>query len=247
MLVRSTMRNPFDFFDVIYCINLDTRPDRWEQAMHEFATIGIADRVERVAGITHVDPREGCRLSHLACVQRAAAAAAQTALIFEDDVTFPGFSDEQLARSLDRLRTVSGWDLFYLGGLVSAPPMERDDTIFRAPIVQTHAYAIHRRAFAAVQRSDAPLDLWYAAHLKSYCARPLLAWQRDGLSDIDGAWRSRANDARRLYVHFIAAPHAESIVRAFAERHLKGHLLRLRLERRLRRGLSRLATRFGVR
>ena len=46
----TTTSDPFKFFEVIYCINLDRRQDRWEAAMRQFTTLGIFDRVERVAG-----------------------------------------------------------------------------------------------------------------------------------------------------------------------------------------------------
>ena len=42
------MKNPFDYFDKIYCINLDYRTDRWEQVQNEFEKIGIENKVIRV-------------------------------------------------------------------------------------------------------------------------------------------------------------------------------------------------------
>ena len=41
------MNNPFDYFDEIYCINLDHRKDRWQHAQEEFKKVGILDRVQR--------------------------------------------------------------------------------------------------------------------------------------------------------------------------------------------------------
>lgn len=41
--------NPFDYFDKIFCINLDSRPDRWELVQGEFRKVGIFDRVKRVS------------------------------------------------------------------------------------------------------------------------------------------------------------------------------------------------------
>ena len=146
---QSISSDPFGFFDVIYCINLDTRPDRWRQAVAEFTTVGIADRVQRVAGITHANPREGCRLSHLECVRRAEAADADTVLIFEDDVVVRGYSPERLARSQDRLRAILDWELFYLGGYVLAKP-GRYGELMRVPMAGAHAYAVHRRAVAKI-------------------------------------------------------------------------------------------------
>jgi hypothetical protein len=45
------MKNPFDYFDAIYCINLDRRTDRWEAVKREFAKIDILDRVIRFSAI----------------------------------------------------------------------------------------------------------------------------------------------------------------------------------------------------
>ena len=41
------MNNPFDFFDAIYCVNLDERTDRWHHAQVELDQLQIRDRVER--------------------------------------------------------------------------------------------------------------------------------------------------------------------------------------------------------
>jgi GR25 family glycosyltransferase involved in LPS biosynthesis len=62
------MRNPFDYFDKIYCINLDSRPDRWEQAKSEFEKVEILDRVERFSacvGKAEVNGSVGPRARHL--------------------------------------------------------------------------------------------------------------------------------------------------------------------------------------
>jgi hypothetical protein len=198
--------DPFTFFDVIYCINLDRRPDRWLEAQAEFAALGIAGRVERVAGIDLSQPQLGCCLSHIECARRAARAGAETALVLEDDVTFPGFSPARLARSLERLRRKPDWELFYLGGHVEGWPVEIRPHLFRARIAQTHAYALHRRAFARVLDALPPIDLWYARTLTTYAARPLQAWQRDSVSDIDREWTSRAGVARRQYELHVAPP-----------------------------------------
>lgn len=36
------MENPFDYFQEIYCINLDHRIDRWENAQKEFSKVSEA-------------------------------------------------------------------------------------------------------------------------------------------------------------------------------------------------------------
>ena len=241
--------DPFRFFDAIYCINLDSRPDRWSEAQRELAAVGIADRVERVAAIVHADREESCRLSHLECIRRGASVGADTVLIFEDDVTFPRFSPRALAASLGRLRTVQDWDLFYLGGVILDTPTHVRPELFRAPVAQTHAYAVHRRAFAKLQASTVPYDIWCANHVTSYCAEPLLAWQRDGFSDIAGAWASRAAYAKRRYAEF-RPPDDPSVILNKVEQSAGGRLgrrlTRVRVQRRLGHGVIRLAARLGI-
>lgn len=242
-------RDPFAFFDTIYCINLDARPDRWQASLTEFAAIGIADRVERLAAIEHADGSEGCRLSHLECVKRAAAAGADTVLIFEDDVTLPGFSSARLARSLEQLRAIPDWELFYLGGLLVAA-WEYREHLIGGRLVQTHAYAVHRRAFdAIIERATAPFDLWCASTRRSYCAYPMLAWQRDGHSDIAGTWTSRAHDARRTYDILVGVPYRlfASMAALGIRSKLGRRLLRARAQRRLGRYLIRTAALIGLR
>lgn len=45
----NAMKNPFDYFDKIYCINLDSRTDRWERTQTEFEKVGIENRVTRTS------------------------------------------------------------------------------------------------------------------------------------------------------------------------------------------------------
>lgn len=41
----------FNFFDAIYCINLEFRNDRWESAIKEFEKIGIAKKIVKFRAI----------------------------------------------------------------------------------------------------------------------------------------------------------------------------------------------------
>ena len=54
--------NPFDFFERIYCINLDSRPDRWKRVQEQLIKLGSHDRVERFPAVIHHSGAEGCRL-----------------------------------------------------------------------------------------------------------------------------------------------------------------------------------------
>jgi hypothetical protein len=244
--VQLTFSDPFQFFDLIYCINLDSRPDRWQEAVRAFSAVGILDRVERVAAIIHPDPREGCRLSHLECVRRAEAAGAEKVLIFEDDVVFRGFSYQRLAQSLKRLCTIPDWELFYLGGYLLATPESYGD-LMRVPMAMTHAYAIHRRAFGKIQESTTPYDIWLAMNMKSYCAHPLLALQRDGFSDLEKVWIYREGQEIHAYMDFVANPKAKTFIGEFLRRRIRWRLFRRRVKLRIEGFAGRLISALGLR
>ena len=84
-----------DYFDRIFCINLDSRPDRWESAQEEFHKIEID--VERIPGINgskmNLDfPPEikegavGCALSKLFTLKLAKHYELDNFLLLEDDI-----------------------------------------------------------------------------------------------------------------------------------------------------------------
>ena len=124
------MISPFDYFDKIFCINLDSRPDRWELAQSEFNKVGILERVERVTALTTkempYDPRPAknrdasdllgqfaCASSHNKCTKLAMQYNAKNYLVFEDDFYFKNFDEDYLNTCINELPT--DWKLFSLG------------------------------------------------------------------------------------------------------------------------------------
>ena len=57
------------YFDKVYCINLNDRVDRWEQAQKEFDKLGIRNDVERWEAIKKDDGNLGCTLSHKTLIE----------------------------------------------------------------------------------------------------------------------------------------------------------------------------------
>lgn len=76
------------FFDKIYCINLDSRTDRWNECIQEFEKLGITDLVERVPAFKANPPIAGCTRSHVECIYLAKLNNHKRILIIEDDITF---------------------------------------------------------------------------------------------------------------------------------------------------------------
>jgi len=127
------MNNPLDYFDAIYCVNLDERTDRWDHALAQFEKLGISDRVERFSAIkpTHDNRWDrdvpwkvrgrypkigavGCAESHKAIIQLAKDGELKNVLVLEDDFMVCDNWRENLECALVDLDEFD-WDLFYLG------------------------------------------------------------------------------------------------------------------------------------
>jgi hypothetical protein len=161
-------RNPFDFFDGIFSLNLDREQDRFEKAMHRYETLGIAGRVERFSAIpTPENHHRGCALSWRAMIAEASRRNCQQLLGLEDDAVF-------LDDTLAVLRTVTAelarheWDLCYLGACVWGKEFPSVDGCAMlqvcGPVTCTYAVAVRQQAYARiladVPAGGAAFDAW---------------------------------------------------------------------------------------
>lgn len=118
------MKTPFDFFDKIFCINLQKRTDRWNECLKIFKLLNIFERVERFEAINFnennsVDPRIkgrcGCTQSHLNLILEAREKKYKNILIFEDDINIhapTNIVNEVLQNCIEGLP--DDWEMFYL-------------------------------------------------------------------------------------------------------------------------------------
>ncbi len=184
--------NPFDFFDKIYCINLDSRPDRWELAKVEFEKAGILERVERISAISLPDnPAKGNHLSHSIAINSAKMSNCRNVLIFEDDI-------EWLENPLELKRAIpeipDNWDMLYLGVNTEREVIQIDYHLAKLTFAySTHAYAINSSMFDKLieineRETTGHNDVVYTQEIIPYhncfAVLPLLAGQRKGYSDI---------------------------------------------------------------
>lgn len=195
--------NPFDYFEEIYCINLDHRVDRWENAQKEFSKVGILDRVKRFSAIKLDDGRIGLIKSNLEIIKNAKKNNLENVLIFEDDVRF--VSDDTLKildlaiKQTKQLKI--NWQLFYLGAnthtkLTKVTP----NLIALNNAFATHSLAYHKSIYdkyidyaeniKQIKKHTDILDVWMASEIQSkYVAlmvNPLLTTQMNSYSDIEG-------------------------------------------------------------
>lgn len=192
--------NSFDFFDEIYCINLDERIDRWEHAKNEFHKAGILDRVQRFSAIRDVDGRIGIIKSNLAIIKIAKEKKLKNVLIFEDDVQFIVDDPQKvLKQSLDQVKDIK-WHLFYLGANT------HDKLIKFKPnlILLKNSFAVHSMAYSElmydpfirkfenlkiIKTFDDILDVYLAKQIqeKTVClmVNPMMTTQMNSYSDIE--------------------------------------------------------------
>jgi len=202
------MISAFNFFDKVYCINLDSRPDRWQEAAQEFETLGIYT-YERVPGVVASSGRLGCAKAICSTVEKALADGYSTVLICEDDLYFPRgaeYTNSKLQAALSQLP--KDWDALYLGATLTnqfyTRPVEKHskDLLKLKSAFTTHSVAYSRKGLQAlmqgfdttlhwsdsiVARYDA-IDVYlakdYLPNNNCFVTSELLSFQRPSYSDI---------------------------------------------------------------
>ena len=162
------------FFDRIYCINLNTRKDRYDKVSNLFQEYRIP--VEFYHPTPHSNGLQGCFESHIHLIRKAYTEGAENVLIFEDDITIHQFSIQALLESISFMQKNKDWELFYLGvfpqivqfQMFSVPHFKN---IKRVHSLCGHAYVVSRKymeKIANLQFVDVPLDYIYVENKHAY-------------------------------------------------------------------------------
>jgi hypothetical protein len=187
-VAASSPRPPWAFFDRAYCISLDERPDRRQEAERQFDAVGLEGQVEfLIVKKDTVDTERGIYESHMECFRRGIRAGARTILIFEDDIVFDRFDPGVLA---DGIRFMSGddWNMFFLGCLTSGTRKTAHRCVLNVRYRSlTHAY-VARRPFAemllALPWRGRPYDVLLRERCGGfYAAYPAFAFQSNARTD----------------------------------------------------------------
>jgi GR25 family glycosyltransferase involved in LPS biosynthesis len=184
------MASDWDFFDKIYCISLLERQDRQQEARAQFASVGLAHKVEFVLVAKHpTDCEQGIYESHLLCMTKGLQAGAEHIAIFEDDILFDRFSPESLKNSVAFLAHDPDWHMLFFGCMVKGSHPTPHRSIIKINYRSlTQAYAIHRRFALFILEhpwQGKPYDD-FLRDLKddhSYAVHPCFAFQSDSPSD----------------------------------------------------------------
>jgi glycosyl transferase family 25 len=190
-----------EYFDKIFCINLDRRPDRKKKASDQFEKLEL--NVEFFSAIDKLqiqnpsripDGPFACACSHYNVIQKAKKNNYKNILIFEDDVILAdNFLDifDQNISSIPK-----DCKMLYFGGNHLNGKVKITDNIYRmVSSLTTHAYSINSDMYDIIlQKLEYvyhPVDVSYAhlhLHYPAYVMQDgekSLAWQDIGYSDID--------------------------------------------------------------
>ncbi len=195
--------NCWSCFDKIYCISVLERTDRRAAAKQQFENVGLADKVEFMIVKRHPHNREqGNYESHLACLQKAIRAGAETIAVFEDDILFEGFSPVRLQKGIDFLTSNSDCDILFFGCLVSGSRKTTSGCVLKIKYrCLSHGYALSR-GYAAKLVKIPWQGVAYDDMLRNlaggfYAIYPAFAFQSNAATDNDR--HRRLDQFRRLW------------------------------------------------
>ena len=201
-----------EFFDRIYCINIDRRVDRWESCIKEFEKHGL--QVERFSAIDGnnekynlgypYDNELAGAMSHLNVLKRSKELGLKNVLILEDDVVFIDNLNELLCEYIKQLP--ENWDGLHFGGNHILPLRRINSNLSKmSKSYALHAYGINEKSYIhiieylnkcinnvivngkeVISQSVAADYSMSDVHSKLdfYCFTPHLAWQKEDYSDI---------------------------------------------------------------
>ena len=195
------------FFDKIYCINLDSRTDRWEECLYQFDIKNIKnfDRITPcdVSTENPVGVNRHCEWSlirtHEKIINHAIENKFEKILILEDDFEFCDLHSEYKKESFekrfeDELRFLpQNWDMLFLGNSTITQNFTHvEGEIYRLGFSHTaHAVGICHNIFEKILKiipnADEPIDIMYSRLMQEYNIygfKPNLISQRPSFSNL---------------------------------------------------------------
>jgi GR25 family glycosyltransferase involved in LPS biosynthesis len=204
------------FWDAAYVINLDRRPDRWEQLKTDAEAIGLeVTRWSAVDGKTDIDLEKhrigtrtsktsgiACFFSHIGVYRDALAKGYEKVLIIEDDAKLPLDFYEQLEKLFEF--NFENFDTIYLGGIDKYPSKSLTENVNLCQFTLTLQANIFSRQcmekiLDIVDKEDEgkcrmSIDVLICERIqpqnKTYRSEPAIVTFYDGYSDIAGYKRS---------------------------------------------------------
>jgi GR25 family glycosyltransferase involved in LPS biosynthesis len=195
------------YFAEIHCINLDRRPDRWEESIKEFDKHRLTVKrykafdgkeLPLVPGLT--PGNIGATYSHRGIIQKAKDNNYDNILILEDDVEFHNDLNSLFSEYIKEVP--NDWDIIFFGGnhclnngyYMHDPIIPITEHVYRViRSFANHCYAVKNTCYDKLievlsSTESKPNDVLVSdikKELNCYLFRPHLAWQRPSYSDLN--------------------------------------------------------------
>lgn len=189
-----------EYFEKVFYINLDRRPDKNQIIQQELERHGItAERFSAVDGQTlqatdKLMPGEiGCALSHARILKTMVEHSWKNILILEDDAEFIPDLQEYFKNNA---HNIPEWDMLYFGGNHLNEPVRINNAISRITRTYTTShYAVNlniaQGLINRIEQLNNQVDVAYSefhSGTRTYAFTPAIAWQRACISDIHGVF-----------------------------------------------------------
>lgn len=211
----TIQNNPFNFFDKVFYINLDSRPERRLHIENELKKYNIiAERFPAIQltkeqnanlkkeGCTFKNDErpeysrfaKSCALSHLGIILKSKLMGYKNVLILEDDVIFREDILKELKKSLEDLIKESKWDMFYIGCNPFSYKKITENLSLSLGSYAAHAYAVNSHFYDTILnmpfRVLPIIDVYYYNLStnplnKLYMSSANLAWQIPSYSTLE--------------------------------------------------------------
>jgi len=207
--INSQYTTPLDsYFDKIFYINLDKRPDRNDKCLKEFNKFKFkAERISAMDGdnleinknIKFKVPNVGLTMTHIKILKESIKNNYNSILILEDDVKF----NEDFNLKFDNFynQTPEDWDILYIGSNNLTSGCKINNNIYKCGLTYTmHCIAlkntVYNKLLNRLKNIDNPTDVIINElfdEFKAYYFSPSLATQRKDYSDIEKEWVDYSN------------------------------------------------------
>jgi glycosyl transferase family 25 len=177
-------------FPPVFVINLDDRKDRWDEIKKAFESWPI--KLERISAIKETPGWKGCLKSHKKAVKYALDHNYPWVLVLEDDC-LPANGHTSFTQFLNTLPYLwenrDKWDIFSGGPTViyESNVFTKDPILFNVKSYGAHFMLINQKVYENIIRApEEPIDVFYKNKLSCLCSYPHIAYQKEGVSDIEG-------------------------------------------------------------
>ena len=176
-----------------YVINLKRRTDRLKEINlpFQYEVFEATDGKEKFSDFGKMQGHIGCLDSHRRLINLAKKDKIETLMVMEDDIEVCEDFNDKLIKVMTELP--EDWDLLYLGGWNVGDVEKYSESLnWAKKVYTTHAFIVRDKFYdiilEGINSRDWKVDVLISDVLplgKCFICEPILAWQREGFSDIE--------------------------------------------------------------